>query len=191
MKLSIFLLFGFLFFTVNLSFGQSPATSKGASLISGTVNFNSTGNEATSTRNTNLGINPSYSYFLLDKFAVGADLSITYSRFSEDFSSTGFGVGPKAFYFFDSGNPMIPYLTSSLNFTSIRSNLPLNQSNDLNAWNGGVGAGIALRQSHLAILIEAGLRFSSIKPAGSNFASNTNSLFLSVGLAGFLFQENE
>lgn len=76
---------------------------------------------------------------------------------------------------------MIPYLTAGGAYGE--------RSDNLNSYNLNLGGGMAIRNGHLAILLEGGFRYEH--QWARDFRGDFNSLYLSVGLAGFLYKSQE
>ena len=175
-----------LFFQINLLTAQSPATSKGASIVSGMFSFTSQGGDLYSNFNDDpvntIMFVPSYYHLVADKLGVGGDLSFT--RTSQgDFSFNTFGFGPKVAYFFDSGSNTIPFAGGGVNYISI---------GDGDESEGGfavkLGGGVIVRKGHLGLSIEAGwLRESYSPDGGDNISGNT--IFIGASFLGFLYGE--
>ncbi|MEM9888859.1 MAG: hypothetical protein AAF849_23395 [Bacteroidota bacterium] len=179
----------FAFSFLQIGHTQSLATSKGASFVGGTVSFSSNGDEFQDDRSIGFVLNPSYSYFIANRLAVGANLGLNYSRFDEDSKSSSFSIGPRISYFFDNGNTIIPYLSTAFGFGRYNFDFGFSE-NSGHTLSGVLSAGLAVRQDHLAILLEAGFSVAGTRsdsiPDEDYFNSNT--FYLSVGLAGFLYQ---
>ena len=175
-----------LFFQMNHLAAQSPATSKGASVISGMFSFTSQGGDLYSDFNDDPAntfiFSPSYYHLIVDKLGVGGDL--TFNRTSQgDFSFNTFGIGPKVAYFFDSGSNTIPFAGGGVNYISV---------GDGDDSDGGfavkLGGGVIVRKGHLGLSIEAGwLRESYSPDGGDNIAGST--IFVGASFLGFLYSE--
>ncbi|MEO1263787.1 MAG: hypothetical protein AAFZ15_33575 [Bacteroidota bacterium] len=171
---------------LNYLAAQSPATSKGASIVSGMFSFTSQGGDLYNNFNDDpvntFMIVPSYYHLVVDKFGVGGDLSFT--RTSQgDFSFNTFGFGPKVAYFFDSGNNAIPFAGGGFNYISIGDG-----DNSEGGFAVKLGGGVIVRKGHLGLSIEAGwLRESYSPDGGDNISGNT--IFIGASFLGFLYSE--
>lgn len=130
--MSKFLLF------VLLSFGfvaVDAQTEKGDWLVGGRVDLN------TGENNTQIGFSPSAGLFLIDKFAVGGDLSINYVKFGDN-KVTSFGIGPFARYYFTKADAR-PLLHGSFKYLSSKTKSPAGSSTN-NGINFLIAAGVAV-----------------------------------------------
>lgn len=168
---------------------QSPATSKGASLVDGLLTFSSDGFNNDRGRSNFYSTTFGYQYFILDRFAVGLNGEL--SRFASEFLTTSNqSIGPEIAYYFDRGTPFIPYVSSRIRFGNTKFN-----DDDLKETNGAlygnVAAGMVFRQKHLAVLFELGYQATRINGEPQNtFVTDGNQIYFSVGIAGFIFKDN-
>lgn len=181
---NLLILFLFLVMPNLTVFCQSEATTKGAALVGGLFSFASQGGDLyggfSNERLSNLVISPSALFFVADRFALGAALSLnTISQGGS--SSTNLGIGPKIAYLFDSGSPTIPYLGGGVSYLSFGSD----GDNE-----GGIGfdlgGGVIIRKGHLGFSFEGGYRLQSFKPEGFSENISGNIIYLAVGIIGFL-----
>ena len=95
-----------------LAFGlaASAQTEKGSWLVGGNVNLN------TAKNTTAIGFTPMAGYFLINNFAVGANLNFNYNK-DVVAKTTRFGVGPFARYYLGTMN-IRPFAHANINFTS-------------------------------------------------------------------------
>ncbi len=165
-------------------FSQSEATTKGAALISGMFSFTSQGGdlyESGDDRANTIMVSPSYLYFVDDKLAVGGALS--FNRVSQgDFDFTTFGIGPKAAYFFDSGAPAIPYIGAGFSYLSVGSD-----GENEGGFGYNIGGGAIIRKGQLGFSFEGGLMAESYKPDGADDRIKGNTIYVAVGIVGFLY----
>ncbi|MFQ5708493.1 MAG: hypothetical protein ACE5HO_13630 [bacterium] len=161
------------------------ATDTGAMLVSGLFSFSSQGGDLydgfRDDRVTTIAIVPSLFYFIAPGLGIGGDLSL--NRASQgDFSTTTFGIGPKAGYFFDSGTNMIPFVGAGVNYLS------LDFGNDNQ---GGLrfkfAGGVFIRKGHLAVGIEVGYLYDRFKPEGFSESITGNTILIGAGFGGFLY----
>lgn len=105
------------FFLVPSTRAQDYAIDKGSFLVSGSLNFSSSGSGRDDNRSTVLSINPDFSYFVTSGLAIGASASV--SRFSSgDDSATSFGVGPRiAYYFGGPTSTLFPFVSAGVNYS--------------------------------------------------------------------------
>lgn len=169
-----------------LSFGytlqaQSPATAKGASIVSGTFNFSSQNRDGGDWSAT-LVVLPSYQYFLANRLSVGVN-SLFLVGGGNFGSNNSFRIGPSVAYYLDQGGLFIPYVNSSVQYGRI------DGAGGINSWTGRGVLGLAIRQDHFAVLIEGGYEGTSFRNNNLISGLSFNSAFLSVGLAAFIFQE--
>lgn len=184
---STFFIFSLSFFSFFTSQAQSDGltAAKGTNLIAGTFSFTSQGGDLFENfdgdRQSQITFAPSYMKFVMDKLAVGAGVGLT--RFSSgDFSNTQFSVSPKVAYFFDAGNPVIPYAGLSVGY--------INYDGDADGLVFNLGGGIMLTRGALGINFEGGINIQRIKFDGRDDSISGNTIYLAVGLAGFLSKNN-
>jgi hypothetical protein len=87
-------------------------TEKGSWLVGGNLNLN------TVKDNTNIGISPTAGFFFADNFAAGAMFDLNYNN-GVNTSSTDFGFGPFARYYFGTSNTR-PLVQGSWNYLSLK-----------------------------------------------------------------------
>jgi len=170
---------------LSVTHAQSPATAAGSQFLSGAASFTSQGGDlhdyTGNTRQNNWMLTPTYLYFIIEKLGIGGNLS--YDRESQGSNSfTTWGIGPKASYFFDSGQKTIPFAAFSANYASIGVD---------GETQGGMAfvlsGGETIRMGKLAIILEAGYRVERFKFDGAEEATSGNTFFLAVGFGAFLF----
>lgn len=115
MKRTAFLIcFCFLVFTpLSALHAQTYALDQSSLLLGGNASLTSTGT-GDSDRTSSFVLNPSAQYFIAPGLAVGGDVLLEYTS-SDDFSTTRYGIGPTASYFFGSGErSYYPFLSGSV-----------------------------------------------------------------------------
>jgi hypothetical protein len=174
-------------FTVSLS-AQSLATEKGNGFVSGTVNVSSVAlNLAGAGRTFVYDIRPAYQHFVMDRLAIGGTATI--AGFSaSNVSQSQIGLGPKATYFFDSGGNWIPYINAEIAGLRSQTDNVLGGVNEVQTFvSGKVSGGMALRVNQLAVLFDLGYGWDSENGVGGAL----NRISFSIGLAGFLYEDEE
>ncbi|MBX2969726.1 MAG: outer membrane beta-barrel protein [Cyclobacteriaceae bacterium] len=103
MKVLKFILLGI---AVQLSFTLSAQTNKGSFLVGGDASFTSSKNTVlgNETKKTQIRINPTVGYFVIDNFVLGASLPLSFSKsrssgFQYDSKSSSITFGPLARYY--------------------------------------------------------------------------------------------
>lgn len=164
---------------------RSQATQNGATLIGGTLSFASQGGDLyegfDDDRLTTIMLSPTLFYFVAPGFALGANLAFT--RLAQgDASFTTLGIGPTAGVFFDSGSKAIPFFAGGVNYISLGSD-----GEDESGLGANFGGGVLIRQDHLAFSIEVTYVYERFKPEGFDESITGNTIFVGIGLAGFLY----
>lgn len=145
-----------------LAFGlaASAQTEKGSWLVGGNVNLN------TAKNNTNIGFTPMAGYFLINNFAVGANIDFDYTK-SGDGKQTTFGIGPFARYYLGTMN-IRPFAHANVDFTSINTKAGSSSSTTTGS-NFFLGAGLAgFINRNVALEGLAGYTHNSIANNGSH-----------------------
>ncbi len=103
MKVLKFILLGI---AVQLSFTLSAQTNKGSFLIGGDASYTSSKNTVmgNETKQTQISINPTVGYFIIDNLVLGASLPLSFSQsrssgFQSDSKSSSITLGPLARYY--------------------------------------------------------------------------------------------
>ena len=175
------------FFITPLTQAQSPATAKGASILSGTFSFTSQGGDLYSfgdDRFTNITIAPGFLKFVSDKIGVGGDLSLGFAAVGDN-NSTSLTIGPKAAYFFDNGSTTLPFISLGVSFMT----RDIGFGDNANGFRVQPSGGIVIRKGHVGFVFEGGVRFDNLKPDGADDGVSGNIIFLAVGINAFLFNE--
>jgi hypothetical protein len=151
-------------------------TEKGDWMVGGSFRLNTTDN------NTEISLTPSAGLFVIDNLAVGASLTISYSK-TGTLKLTDFGVGPFVRYYFTNAN-IRPILQGSLNFLSRRSKNGSNSPTTNNGTSYFLGGGAAIFISE-QVSIDGLMGFNHSKfdhlAGGGGFALN-------VGFQVYLFK---
>lgn len=122
----------FVFMVIGLA--ASAQTEKGNYLVGGNFELN------TAKNNTVIAFSPSLGYFLINNFAVGANLNLSYTK-SLNAKTTGFGLGPFARYYLGTLN-IRPFGEADFNFTSQKTKVS-SSSTTVNGTSFFLGAGLA------------------------------------------------
>lgn len=167
--------------------GRSAATKTGAQLISGTFSFSSQGGDlymgSSDERITTISVIPGWLYYVAPGFGIGGDL--TYQRISVgEFSLTQWGIGPKLGYFVESENNAIPFVAAAVNYLAISESEEDYSDTGFSIKGGG---GVMFRKDHLAVSFEAGYIFEQLKVGEMDETETGNTIFIALGLAGFLY----
>jgi Outer membrane protein beta-barrel domain len=118
-----------------IAYVTTAQTEQGNWLVGGNFTVN------TGDNNTTIGLNPTVGYFVVNNLAVGGTLSLGYSKFGDNRSTT-FGIGPLARYYFGKTN-IKPFINGELSFTSYKLKFPAG-SNTENGTSYFLGPGVAL-----------------------------------------------
>lgn len=178
-------------------FSQSPATAKGAGLVTVDFSFLSQGGDlyfdGDDNRQNLLLISPNYLHFLADRFAVGGGFA--WSRQTQgDVSINSFAIGPSVGYYFDSGSSAIPYLGASLAYATSKVDFGSGLG-DLESKATGTaysfGGGILVRKGHLGFTFETGFVGENLKNQDSDERIRGNSLYFTVGIVGLLHKTTD
>ena len=169
-----------LFFISTFSFSQ---ITKGNWMVGGTGNISSfeskysnNGNEIT---NKGIGINlsPNIGYFIADKFVIGSNISIGYTKPKDSDNSFGYGVGPYARYYFLKEDKLIN-LFSQINYIFGQTKSGNNKS-DSNGYGVKVGSVIFFNSS---VGLEISLDYESSRLIPNTSESSTyNNLQIGIG----------
>jgi len=171
--------------SITYSQPKKEATKKGSVLISGSAAFSSQGGELyefDTERLYTLSLSPSLFYFVAPGFGVGIDFTFNRLAQSEE-SLVTTGIGPQAGFFFESSGGVIPFLGGGVSHLSIG-------TDDDRDWGVGfnLGAGAFIRKGHLAAGIEVNYVYERFKPEGFANAVTGNTIFIGLGLAGFVYK---
>ena len=107
----------------------------------------------TSDNNTQIAFQPNAGIFIIKNFAVGANISLDYTK-AGDTKTTSFGIGPFTRYYFTRAK-VRPLLHASLNYLSSKVKTPVitSTNNGLNFFLGGGAAIFVSDQVSLDILL--------------------------------------
>ena len=97
----------------------SGQTQTGSYIVGGNVELNTARND------TKLALTPSVGYFIMDNFAVGANLSVDYRKI-EGTKITTWGLGPFTRYYFGNLN-FRPFVHADVSFQSNKTRNTFNQ----------------------------------------------------------------
>ena len=125
-------LLGLLTFMV-IGIAASAQTEKGNYLVGGNFLLNTPKN------NTTIAFTPSAGYFVIPNLAVGANLSLSYTKNTT--KTTALGIGPFARYYLGTLN-IRPFGEADYNFTTAKSKFG-STTTSLNGTNFFLGAGLA------------------------------------------------
>ena len=117
-----------------LGLAASAQTEKGSWLVGGNVELN------TAKNNTVIGFTPMAGYFLINNFAVGADVNFNYTK-SGTGKQTTFGIGPFARYYLGTMN-IRPFAHANVDFVSTNTKVGTTSSTATGT-NFFLGAGLA------------------------------------------------
>ena len=94
------------------AFAQSSPLVAGSMIVSGSASLVHTTTEGSGTSTTTLSLAPSALWFVAPHLAVGGSVLLGYSS-SGNNSSSNFGVGPSARFFFSESAPWLPFLSAT------------------------------------------------------------------------------
>jgi hypothetical protein len=97
--------------------GAIAQTEQGNFLVGGNVQLN------TAKNNTQVALSPSIGYFLVENFALGANIDLEYSKVGENPNSakaTTFGIGPFVRYYVGTPGGARPFLQGDVDFRSTK-----------------------------------------------------------------------
>jgi hypothetical protein len=139
-------------------------TSKGDWLIGGLLELN------TAKNNTTVEFSPNAGYFLLDNFALGAKLVISYNELG-DLNVTSFGMGPFARYYFSEKN-IKPFVAADFDYQNQKFKTSIGSSTE-NAFNFFLGGGVAFFiNENVAVETLLGYRHTKVKEEEGNGGVN-------------------
>ncbi len=174
----------FLGFFVGVN-GQKYAVDQGASTISGSLSFSTSGGdlyEYGGDRLTTISLLPTYNYFVAKNLFIGGVLDVSYLAQGGD-NITSFGIGPQLGYAFgDSSSKVIPYINLGILYQSIKYG---SSDNDNEASTGtdlffGIGVMVPDKKN-LGITFEANYSMMKIESVSGNVIS------LGIGIVGLLY----
>lgn len=167
------------------AFAQQHATDQGAMQLSGSASFTSSGSDGGGDRTTVINLNPRFAYFIRPGLSIGAE--VTLGRLSRgDNSSTVFGIGPAASYYFGGADSRTkPYLTGAVQWQKTSDESGSSEA-DRTSTGYGVGAGLLhLLSSSVGITTELFYRSTTVEFDFGDASSDTYGL--AVGVAAFIF----
>ncbi|NTV46857.1 MAG: porin family protein [Chlorobiales bacterium] len=190
MSKKLLLLIGlFLMTCFSTSFAQSRslATRQGSWLVTGMFSYSNQGGELYDDSRGNsvstVWATPGVYYYISPGFGLGAELS--WSNTSQGGSSnTLWSRGPKAGYFFDSGNSAIPFLEGGVSYLEMSSN-----GYDDSGLRLKLGAGLLIRNDHLGFGLEAAYVYDRFR-VDTAYGTRTvdgDTFVISAGFAAFLY----
>lgn len=173
------------------SFAQEYAVDKGATWLSGTVSFSSSGGELFEDYDGNnssvFNLAPSINYFVGKNFFMGGGLDFSLEK-QGDYQSNSIGVGPQIGYAFgNQDSRAYPYLDLGLRYYGM--------SVDYGSGNSegtgtdiffGAGINVPLRP-HLGLTFEAGYHMLNIKEKEYDDTYSGNIFAIGIGIVGLLF----
>ncbi len=164
--------------TVFGMFSLRAQTGQGNMIVGGTAGFSSsrTGDFKTST----VGLRPSLRYFVIDRLAIGADVTIAASNYDGSKSST-LGIGPSVRYYFTAEQPMAFFGEAGFNFSLLSYSSDFIDDTNSAGINFGVGGDYFLND-HVAIEALLGLDSYKTKTA----TKRTNTFGLQFGVVAFI-----
>lgn len=98
-----------------ISFGAVAQTEQGNFLVGGNMQLN------TSKNKTVISLSPNAGYFFVDNFALGANVTLSYSKEGEGSNApkiTTFDIGPFVRYYVGDNSSVRPFLHGEVNFGS-------------------------------------------------------------------------
>jgi hypothetical protein len=179
--------------------GANAQFNQGTMLVGGDVNFYSysskmkDGNTTVKTgTSTAFNLSPRFGYFVIDKLAVGASVSLELSKynskgtFGTDGTGTGVSIGPFVRYYFDPGFFVQgSFGVGSSTFTN--NNVGGENETKYRTSNLGLGVGYAyFLKDNVAIEPMIGYSSYSSKTKGSDSKDINSQLYLSVGFQIYL-----
>lgn len=170
----------FMFTPVLVLYAQTSAIDRGSLLLDGDASFTSnTAGVNNEDRMTLLAVRPAVQYLILPGFAIGGVVSLAHSSL-EGLSSTTFGVGPAATYFFGKGDrSFFPFVSGHVNLDRRISNF--SDSRNFFSYRGSGGVLLMLSRS---VGLTGELFYRAQNSRGN---SNSNSFGLAFGVSAFVF----
>lgn len=131
-----------------------------------------------------ISLNGNLSYFPINRLAVGAKFSLeTLADDTESSSITT--IGPEISYFLDNDSQFLPYAFASASLLTFRLDTP-GGSGEANGSRLDFGGGLIYRIGpYLGVNLKGGLQFDRININRDKIKGRV--LFVSIGLAGFVF----
>lgn len=177
------------------------AKAKGTFLANGSINIYSTTRKIEVNNNDDkadaftINVTPKVGYFVMDNLAVGLDLIIISNKEtqSDEFgeietTTTGFGIGPFARYYFDNG--LFGEALVGIGSTKTKTDGGLFGNNELKSSTFGfrIGAGYSFfLGEHVAIEPTVNYSWEDINPDGasSDYKESISSIFLGIGISAY------
>ncbi len=159
-------------------------TDAGAVYISGHLSGSNSGGdlyEINGHRFEEFIVVPSVLYFVTSGLGIGGDISLHHQK-QADFSSTTFGIGPKAGYFFDSGGTTIPFLSVGAHLLSMG-----DEYGSDTGFGFRFGGGLILRTGNLAFSLGISIGQQRINFEDVDETITGEQLLIDIGIGGFLF----
>lgn len=160
-------------FIATLAFSQEHAVDKGAFIISGTANFNSSGGDLFQEL-TMIGLMSSNAYFFTPNVFIGSKLGVEWD-FDEYFR---LAVGPQLGLAAGKAQSKInPYISAGIQFLHIADTFYSETGTNIN-----IAAGMIISiKKHLGLVVEAGVDLTHLDGTSGHV------IYAGVGIAGLFF----
>jgi len=165
---------------------QQHALDRGSIQIGGTASLTSRGDDDNDDRITTLSLNPHLHYFVVERFAIGADFIFGYSEFRTDISQWSLGIGPSVTYYFGAPASRVhPYLSARAAYAVVNIETPLTDT-DGNQRSASAAAGLLTMLSN-SVGVTTELFYQLVRTDIGTVDSDGNTFGLAVGIAAFVF----
>ncbi|NIP82845.1 MAG: hypothetical protein GWM90_27930 [Gemmatimonadetes bacterium] len=163
---------------------QVPALDRGSLLLDGQASLTSAGVDGQDDRTTNLTLTPSIQYFVTRGLALGADAVLGRSS-SGDFTSTAYGIGPTATYYWILDANVHPFLSGSVLFGSTNRETPVGEIDSSETQlRGAVGLLFLLTD---AVGVNTELFYAHRSLEVEDLEEDSDVYGLAVGISAFIF----
>ena len=158
---------------------QEARVDRGAMIVGGGASVSSSGVEGGADRTTSFNLSPKLLYHVAPGFGLGGSLGISYLS-SGGSSTTVFGLGPIARYWFSTQGSNLPYAEVWLDYTTV--------SDAYSAIMVQVGIGISVMLGeNLALEPDVTYGYRVLSPEGVSESQNDNVIGVGASLTAFVF----
>jgi hypothetical protein len=163
---------------------QVPALDQGSLILGGQASLTSTGFDDDDSRTTGISIAPRIQYFVVPGLALGADVILARSS-SDDFTTTGYALGPIATYYLPTQATAHPFVSGSVLFGQTNRETPAGDVDSSESqYRASVGLLFFLTD---AVGISTELFYTSRQSETESIESDSDAFGLAVGFSAFIF----
>ena len=171
-------------YTASNAQNNGSATDRGASIVSGSISFSSSGGDlyvGSGDRLNLFELMPSVVFFASRGIGIGAEGSLSFVS-QGDNSATGLSIGPSVGYYHEGNGSSIPFIAIGASIMRLGDG-----DNSETGYRFKAGPGFIAKKGHLGVTAQVAYVVDRFKFDGENSATTGNMITLSVGFVGLLY----